>query len=684
MKFYSLLLSCLAFLLVTTPAYAGKLMFWRFETNQNRLIFSTDQGVQPTAQLISNPTRLVIDLPGTVLGRPTVNENYNGAITGLRIGQFDARTTRLVIELAPGYTLDPQQIKIRGISPTQWTVDLPNPERGTLTTPSNNSPSSPFNSPSSPSNSPYNQSRNSTPITSTTLASNSNNSRGATIANTSSNRNSMADSGLKVTSSGLILGIDGSHTNKIKVNRTRNRRQINFELEGITLPNNLAQSWQVGQYGVSDIELTQSKTSALVTLNVDPDSPDWQATFSRMGGLVLWPQGGIARVANLGSNSGSNSSTQTQPKSQPSSSSQPVANNNSNSRSTISNNNSKTSIEAIELNYNQLIIKGNQKLNAQGKWNTTTGVYEIKLNNTDLASSFKTPQLPAGSPISRMRIWQPDGNTVILLIQPAPGAKINQLNQPSDRMLALSVTQYSSARTTRTSANNSTSSLPINITPPPPRSVSNNNSSWTNNPQNFTPYNSRSWQPNNNNSPRQSKTVVVIDPGHGGKDPGAVGIGGMQEKHVVMTISLEVARILEQQGIQVKLTRTNDYFISLQGRTEMANRMDADLFVSIHANSAGMNKPHVSGLETYYFQNGKNLATVIHRNVLRQVNVNDRKVKQARFYVLRKSAMPAVLVETGFVTGTEDAAKLKNPAYQKQMAKGIAYGIIEYIKANRL
>lgn len=672
MKFYSLLLSCLAFLLVTTPAYAGKLMFWRFETNQNRLIFSTDQGVQPTAQLISNPTRLVIDLPGTVLGRPTINETYNGVITSLRIGQFDARTTRLVVELAPGYTLDPQKIKIRGISPTQWTVDLPNPERGTLTTPSD-----------SPSNSPYNQSRNSTPITpstSTTLASNTNNSRTATTANSSRNLNSTANSGLQVTSSGLILGIDGSHTNKIKVNRSRNRRQIKFELEGVTLPNNLAQSWQVGQYGVSDIELTQSKTSTLVTLNVDPDSPDWQATFSRMGGLVLWPQGGIARVTNLGSNS----STQPQPKSQPSYSSQPVANNN-NSRSTTSNNNSKTSIEAIELNYNQLIVKGNQKLNAQGKWNATTGVYEIKLNNTDLAATFKTPQLPAGSPISRMRIWQPDGNTVVLLIQPAPGAKINQLNQPSDRMLALSVTQYSSARTTPTPATNSTSSLPINITPPPPRTVSNNNnSSWTNNPQNVTPSNSRSWQPTNNSSPRKSKTVVVIDPGHGGKDPGAVGIGGMQEKHVVMAISDEVARILEQQGIQVKLTRSNDYFISLQGRTEMANRMDADLFVSIHANSAGMNKPHVSGLETYYFQNGQNLATVIHRNILRQVDVNDRKVRQARFYVLRTSNMPAVLVETGFVTGTEDAAKLRNPAYQKQMAKGIAYGIIEYIKANRL
>jgi N-acetylmuramoyl-L-alanine amidase len=177
---------------------------------------------------------------------------------------------------------------------------------------------------------------------------------------------------------------------------------------------------------------------------------------------------------------------------------------------------------------------------------------------------------------------------------------------------------------------------------------------------------------------------VIIDPGHGGKDPGAIGIRGIQEKQIVMTISLEVARILEQQGIQVRMTRNSDYFISLEGRTDMANRLNADIFVSIHANSAGSNKPQVNGLETYYFQSGRNLAAMIHRNVLSRVDVNDRKVRQARFYVLRKSEMPSVLVETGFVTGSEDSAKLSNPSYQKQMAAAIAAGIIEYIRTNRL
>jgi beta-lactamase class A len=83
--------------------------------------------VQPIAQLVSNPTRLVIDLPGAKLKRPKVSESFAGTVQTLRIGQFNAQTTRLVIELAPGYGLDPAQVKVRGQSPTRWSVQLPTP-----------------------------------------------------------------------------------------------------------------------------------------------------------------------------------------------------------------------------------------------------------------------------------------------------------------------------------------------------------------------------------------------------------------------------------------------------------------------------------------------------------------------------------------------------------------------------
>lgn len=129
MRFHWLLLSFLSVFLFCSPAEAGRLLSWQYDEGEKQLVFSTDEGVQPRAQLISNPTRLVIDLPGTTLGRPTVNQQVGGAITAVRVGQFNSQTTRLVIELAPGYTIEPEEIKIRGASPTQWTVELPTPER---------------------------------------------------------------------------------------------------------------------------------------------------------------------------------------------------------------------------------------------------------------------------------------------------------------------------------------------------------------------------------------------------------------------------------------------------------------------------------------------------------------------------------------------------------------------------
>jgi N-acetylmuramoyl-L-alanine amidase len=173
---------------------------------------------------------------------------------------------------------------------------------------------------------------------------------------------------------------------------------------------------------------------------------------------------------------------------------------------------------------------------------------------------------------------------------------------------------------------------------------------------------------------------VVIDPGHGGKDPGAIGIGGTREKDIILPISLRVAEVLQQNGVQVLLTRDSDYFVSLPGRVQMAERANADVFVSIHANSVGLNRPEVSGLETYYYDSGLGLARAVHNRILQSVNVRDRRVRKARFYVLRKISMPSILVETGYLTGREDIAKLRNPTYQNQMAEAIAQGILQYLR----
>lgn len=181
--------------------------------------------------------------------------------------------------------------------------------------------------------------------------------------------------------------------------------------------------------------------------------------------------------------------------------------------------------------------------------------------------------------------------------------------------------------------------------------------------------------------PSQSRPTVVIDPGHGGRDPGAVGIGGLQEKRVIFPISLRVAELLEGQGLTVLLTRRQDISLDLQSRVDIANRARATVFVSIHANAINLSRPDVNGIETYYAgASGQRLATTLQASMLAATGMNNRGVKQSRFYVLRRTTMPAALVEVGFVTGAEDAPRLADPAWQEVMAQAIATGILNYLQ----
>ncbi|AZB72191.1 N-acetylmuramoyl-L-alanine amidase [Synechococcus elongatus] len=185
-------------------------------------------------------------------------------------------------------------------------------------------------------------------------------------------------------------------------------------------------------------------------------------------------------------------------------------------------------------------------------------------------------------------------------------------------------------------------------------------------------------------SPQVGRQVIVIDPGHGGPDPGAIGIGGIREKDVVFDISQQVAAILRDSGLDVRLTRTADIDLDLEPRVQMAEQARADLFVSIHANAISLDRPEVNGLETYFYasQAGERLARTIHQSILSGVSIRDRGVRQARFYVIRRTSMPAVLVETGFVTGSEDARNLANPNHRRKMAEAIARGILQYVRQN--
>jgi N-acetylmuramoyl-L-alanine amidase len=107
-------------LLLASPATAASLESWQFESNQNRLSFTTAGGVQPRAQLLANPTRLVIDLPGTTIGRSRRSQYFGGTIKEIRVGQLDPGTARMVVEFAEGYTVDPSQIKFDGLSASEF------------------------------------------------------------------------------------------------------------------------------------------------------------------------------------------------------------------------------------------------------------------------------------------------------------------------------------------------------------------------------------------------------------------------------------------------------------------------------------------------------------------------------------------------------------------------------------
>jgi len=181
---------------------------------------------------------------------------------------------------------------------------------------------------------------------------------------------------------------------------------------------------------------------------------------------------------------------------------------------------------------------------------------------------------------------------------------------------------------------------------------------------------------------KQNKFLVVIDPGHGGPDPGAIGIGGIRETDVVLEVSKIVKNLLSEKGVKVKLTRKNEVDLDLSPRVSFANNRNADIFVSIHANASRGKRRDINGLETFYYRGwrGRLLAKKIQEQILRvSPGSPDRGVKQGRFYVIKNTTMPAVLVEIGFLTGRLDARRLEKTTHRKRLAYAIAKGILEYL-----
>ncbi|MGB3532847.1 MAG: N-acetylmuramoyl-L-alanine amidase [Microcoleaceae cyanobacterium] len=653
--------------LFTSPVEAARLQSWRFEAGENRLSFTTDGGVQPTAQLLSNPTRLVIDLPGTTLGSVTRQQAVGGAIREIRTGQPNSQTARIVVELTDGYTIDPQQVQFRGISDSEWTVQIPQPQSTTAavranptipTTPS--LPPLPFLSPQQTTSQPVSQS---------------------IPTSTQTNVNSV-----EVTEEGIILRTSGRMP-EIEFKQSQDGTWMTVDIFGAMLA---SQSSTVGRranrQGVSITQVTQLSTSppvVRVTMSTPNTQQNWQARSSA-GGVTVWPQGATPPAIQASGE---------------------VA-----------------TIQSIELqNQSYFVINADKPLNYTHGWDAATGAYSVTFFSAKLSPTVQLPQRQVGGPLISTQLRQDDSETFTLLIQPATRVQVGQPNQPNANQIIFPMGINLAAIPPAPQNTPSTSQQLQPLLPPAPQNTPSTSqqlqpllpprpqatpqspslqqpSTPQANPQQLQSLlqQLQSLQPPNSNNAtpavpsnipqpgnlgiRSGRVLVIVDPGHGGSDVGAVGVGGLSEVDVVDPISREVSQILEQNGVQVVLTRQDNRTVELAPRTQLANRLNATLFVSIHANAAY--RAGASGIETFYYQNGYRLAQYIQNSMLANFQMPNRGVKQARFYVLRNTRMPAVLVETGFLTNTYDASILANPAQRSRMAQAIAQGILQYLRDN--
>lgn len=215
---------------------------------------------------------------------------------------------------------------------------------------------------------------------------------------------------------------------------------------------------------------------------------------------------------------------------------------------------------------------------------------------------------------------------------------------------------------------------------------------------------------------------IIVDAGHGGKDPGAIGPSGLYEKNVVLDIVMRLKSILERYGFDVVMTRDTDEFLSLQERTELASLKNGDLFISIHANAHGSSS--VSGLEVYTAKDldfteraeqqrkinestmyqqlkmernsadlreivsdlmyvnkefeSNRLAGIVAAETSEAIGTRNLGVKESRFFVVRNTLVPAILVEVGFLTNPKEERNLNTGLYRQRIASAMAKGILKY------
>ena len=428
---------------------------------------------------------------------------------------------------------------------------------------------------------------------------------------------------VQVNANGFALQINGIP--QMRTSRVANPDRIILDLQATEVSPYIHNSIvPINRFGVRQIRVAQFQKSpaiARLVFDLDSSSPvNWQSSFDQARGLlVLRPIG----AENLNT-------------------SLPVT------TSSIANKGLATTIEGLSFNgYGQLVIQASRAVSYRSSVDLASNTYSVTIPATRISSQLRRPILGANSPIEQIRLNQV-GDAVVVSVKTVAGWQINETSRTNPLAIALQLTSVGQV----------TAGIPQNT---------------------------RSQVQPNYVNVTSGRQLVVVDAGHGGPDVGATR-NGVYEKDIVLAMSKQLGRILQQMGYSVMYTRTEDIDLDLEPRVQMAENARASAFVSVHVNSLDASSSQVNGVETYHAPNaslGKNLAELVHQQIIASTGANDRGVRSARFYVITKTSMPAILVETGFITNPSEASRLLNNNYQERMAAAIAQGIDQFLKSYR-
>ncbi len=613
----------------TVPQLA-RIDAWRFDPNLGRLEITTQGATRPLLFVLQNPDRVVLDFPNTRLGSEPQTMSYGGRVEAVRTGQMTETIARFVLTMAPGQSINLDQLQLETANPQRWAVQLLSSRNGSGS-PALSSPNSASGDRSGSTIAPLGSVSGSNPpslLTPPPLATPAPPQFPSPLLTPPPRLTPPFAGGqvqiqsLAATSDGFLVRTSGP--TQATVRRVPDPDRIVVDLLNTTLSSGLTQrSLAVNQLGVRTLRVGQFEpTVARVVLDVDPTAGDWETRYdTQLGGLKIIPAGGSSQASLI-------------PDSPMGGATGPVA-----------------TMQAVQLLGDQLTISADGFLFYRSGWDPDSGAYRVTVRPARLPASLPDPGLPPNGPVDRIRFVQDSPDTVTILVQPAQDFNVVEPNPgQGSRRITLQL-QSLDGTPISPPLNLPAVNLPPATEPVPPA------------------------------QPVPGQGVIAIDPGHGGRDPGAIGVGGVQEKVVNLEIARRVIQRLQSSGYTVITTRTDDREILLQPRVDQAVQANATIFVSIHTNA--LDRSGVRGVETYYLKpDSESLATTLHQAIVAGSGAPDRGVRRARFFVVRETpvGMPSVLLELGYLTNPEEGRLLATAEYQDRLAQAIADGILTYMR----